>query len=167
MAPSIRPARPDDAPHFARIHVRCWQAAYQGLIPDEVLQAQSVPRRLELWTRLLGQPEPGFHAFAAVDDGVRGFCAVGPGRDLPELGELYAVYLDPQHIGRGLGRALIVEGMAALARDHDQAFLWVLEGNRRARQVYEAAGWAHDGGEKFEDFGEQRLRELRYRVTLG
>ena len=33
----IRPAKSDDALEVARVHVRSWQAAYRGLLPDDYL----------------------------------------------------------------------------------------------------------------------------------
>ena len=33
----VRDATPDDAPDIARVHVRSWQAAYQGLIDEAYL----------------------------------------------------------------------------------------------------------------------------------
>lgn len=31
----LRPAQPEDALAVARVHVRSWQAAYRGLLPDD------------------------------------------------------------------------------------------------------------------------------------
>jgi hypothetical protein len=37
MAISLRPAVPGDSLAVARIHVRAWQTAYRGLLPDAYL----------------------------------------------------------------------------------------------------------------------------------
>ena len=34
---NLRPAVPDDAMAVARVHVRAWQAAYHGLMPEDYL----------------------------------------------------------------------------------------------------------------------------------
>ncbi len=34
----IRRATPDDAKAIADVHGRSWQAAYRGLLPDEVIE---------------------------------------------------------------------------------------------------------------------------------
>lgn len=39
MTPQIRLATDADAPAIARIHVRAWQRAYAGIIPDDILGA--------------------------------------------------------------------------------------------------------------------------------
>jgi RimJ/RimL family protein N-acetyltransferase len=54
-----------------------------------------------------------------------------------------------------------------LARDFDEATLWVLEANRRARRFYEHAGWRRDGTNKFEEFLGVHSEETRYRKRLS
>lgn len=57
MNPVVRPARITDADGIAEVHVRSWQAAYRGLMPQEVLDGLSVAQRAEGWRRILGDPE--------------------------------------------------------------------------------------------------------------
>ena len=47
-----------------------------------------------------------------------------------------------------------------------EAVLWVLEGNERGERFYRAAGWAHDGGSKVDQFQGAAVTELRYRKRL-
>ena len=44
-----------------------------------------------------------------------------------------------------------------------QATLWVLDTNARARQFYEAGGWAPDGETKQDDARGFSITEVRYR----
>jgi hypothetical protein len=46
---SVRPARPGYAAAIAEVHVRTWQAAYRGQIPDAFLDGLSVERHHEAW----------------------------------------------------------------------------------------------------------------------
>lgn len=39
----IRPARVQDVRQMARVHVRCWQETYRGLMPDAVLDDPGFP----------------------------------------------------------------------------------------------------------------------------
>ena len=39
----IRPARVQDVKQMARVHVRCWQETYRGLMPDAVLDDPGFP----------------------------------------------------------------------------------------------------------------------------
>jgi len=86
---------------------------------------------------------------------------------VPGAGELYAIYLDPSHWGRGYGRALMHAAERGLAEaGFEEAHLWVLDTNARARRFYEIAGWSADGGRKTEHRGDVELREVRYRRDL-
>jgi hypothetical protein len=49
----IRIATIDDAIDIAAVHVRSWQTAYRGMIPDDFLASQSVEKRLPMWLRRL------------------------------------------------------------------------------------------------------------------
>lgn len=44
---------PWDAAGIAGIHVRAWQAAYRGLLADELLDALSVTAREAMWSDIL------------------------------------------------------------------------------------------------------------------
>ncbi|MEJ6553652.1 hypothetical protein PQI51_01275 [Microbacterium esteraromaticum] len=50
----IRPASVDDAHDLAVVHVRSWQQAYRGLMPQAVLDGLSIAEREAGWARLLG-----------------------------------------------------------------------------------------------------------------
>jgi len=100
-----------------------------------------------------------------------GFAITGASRDpnAPRhTGEVQAIYLDPQVIGKGIGRALFAYAVDDLrARGYTQAALWVLSTNTRARRFYEAAGWSHDGATKMEERPGAVLHEVRYSVKLS
>jgi len=49
----------------------------------------------------------------------------------------------------------------------DEAVLWVLETNVRARRFYEIAGWKPDGQTKADERGTVTLHEVRYRFSFG
>ena len=100
-----------------------------------------------------------------------GFVAFGPAEgeagDL-KLGEVYSIYLDSAYWGRGYGRSLFQAATDALRRaGFNEAVLWVLETNERARRFYEKAGWKADGQTKAEERGQVLLNEVRYRYRLG
>ncbi len=167
----VREAQLADAEAIAALHLRTWQIAYRGLVPDDVLDAFDVGEWITHRRERL--PDPSIHVFVAEADGeVGGFVAVGPSRDgdMTGEGELYALYVDPKRWGRGLGRALID---AAEGRMRDLGFheagLWVLEANARARRFYELAGWSLDEpARKLLATGFARgLTEVRYRRRLA
>ena len=49
----------------------------------------------------------------------------------------------------------------------DEAILWVLDGNTRARRFYELAGWQPDGAEKQMVWRGVEVHEVRYRRALN
>jgi ribosomal protein S18 acetylase RimI-like enzyme len=158
----IRPASPDDALAIETIRVQGWRTAYRHVYPAEELDA--LPVDPERWRSRLHVPPPGWTTVVCEDEGrVVGFASAGPSRDEDEIGELYAIYVDPAAWSAGAGRALLAEAEQQLAADYDAALLWVLEDNPRARGFYERAGWAPDGVRKAEQRLGVRAPEVRYR----
>jgi GNAT superfamily N-acetyltransferase len=170
----VRRATTDDAGSIAFVHVRSWQAAYRGHVPDEFLDALSVGNRTDAWVPILGGLDPPrVSVLVLLDDAgsVLGFASLGPSRDddaVPESGEVMAIYLLPATWGTGGGRQLMNEAVDELRRGgFTDASLWVLDTNARARRFYERAGWAADGTAKDDSWGAFVLHEVHYRRRLG
>lgn len=166
--PEIRPMEPRDAQAVARIHVRSWQVAYRGQLPDAFLDGLSaeIDQRRVRWERLIAEAASRRWTQLVTDAGgsVTGFVTFGPSREEPSVGEVYAIYVAPEHWGRGHGRALFsAAAQGLLNAGYDEATLWVLETNARARRFYEIAGWIADSAVRTERQGEVDLREVRYR----
>lgn len=149
--PVVRRAAPADAEAIAAVHVRGWQVGYRGLLPDAVLDALSVGERTAGWRRRLTSPSStgATTSVAVVGGRVVGFSSVGASRDADPAsgtGELWALYVDPDHWRSGAGRALDTTAVADLAgTGATRATLWVLSTNARARAFYERCGWEADG----------------------
>lgn len=167
----VRNARPEDARAIARVHTRSWQVGYAHAFPSDTLAGISVEVRAERWAERLASPPrpPAAVLVAEIDGEVCGFASVGAARDDDEAaGELYAIYVDPDHWGAGVGRALLAEAERRLSNGgFVEATLWVLDDNPRARRFYEAAGWEHDGGSKRETHLDTEVTEVRYRKALS
>ena len=89
-----------------------------------------------------------------------------PGED-PDVGELFAIYLQPDVVERGIGKALMAKAEQFLrAEPYVEATLWVLETNERARRFYESLGWRPDGATQDEPGFGYTLHEVRYRKAL-
>jgi len=159
-AMTVRLAVVSDARAVASVHVRTWQAAYRGVIPDEILDNLSVEARTSTWEVAI--PSGGVWVALAGDE-IVGFAAAGPSRDDDAPFELYAIYVLSSAWGTGLGFEL---AEAALG-DEPDVIVWVLDENTRARAFYERIGFQADGVTKTEPAGSVELKELRYRRVRG
>ena len=142
---------------------RSWQAAYRHVFPAEELDRGGFIHA-DRWTDRLVRAPAGWCTFVVERDGeIVGFSSVGPSRDESGIGELYAIYVDPDQWSTGAGRTLIEHAELELRTEYSEVTLWVLEDNPRARQFYERAGWAVDGARKAEARWGVRAPEVRYR----
>jgi L-amino acid N-acyltransferase YncA len=142
----IRDAVVEDAGQIAGIHVRSWQFAYRGIVPDDVLDALSTEQRRAFWVEELVRSSRRT-LVVEVDEAIAGWAAFGPCRDAdaPAAVEVYGIYLDPAFLRRGLGKLLWAAACRAMAADgHARAAVWVVSANDRARRFYESMGGVLD-----------------------
>ncbi|MFD8500469.1 GNAT family N-acetyltransferase, partial [Amycolatopsis sp. NPDC059657] len=171
----FRDATPADAHGIADLLVRSWRAAYQGLIPDEVLAGLSVADRERFWSDVITTRPPHTDQVVATSAGaIVGFAATGPplvpaDREDPTLGDLYALYLDPDVWRRGIGTQLLAVALDRLrSRGFTHAGLWVLDTNESALRFYERNGWTDTGRTQVDrGRGAAELHERRLHRDLG
>ena len=160
--PLIRTASPADAEAVARVHVVSWREAYREHLPADLLAALSVERRAAFWREHIGNV-----LVAERDGAVVAFASVGPSDADASVGQLYAIYADPEHWRTGAGRALMDSSLDRLRElGFREAILWVLDGNERAERFYRLAGWEREEIFQTEEFGGTPVREVRYRRSL-
>lgn len=162
---SVRRPSAADAHALASVHVRAWRAAYRGLMPDEVLDGLSVEEGARGWLARIEQSHGPGLLVGTLDETVAGFAVSGPARDedAEGVGELYAINLDPDAWGLGLGRMLFRRACEDLnSMGFQDQVLWVAEANARARGLYDSEGWFPDGGTKTDE-AHGSVREVRYR----
>ncbi|MET9365053.1 GNAT family N-acetyltransferase [Streptomyces sp. NPDC006632] len=160
-----------DVQAVSRVRVLGWRAAYAGLVPQPYLDGMSVEddaRQRRAW---MSDPRrQGSDLVADAGAGPVGWVSVGPYRGAtPEsrVGEVYALYVRPDLIGQGIGRALLDTAHAcAKARGFGTVALWVLGGNEGARRFYEKAGYVADGEEQSDTYDDVELTELRYTRSI-
>ena len=151
--------------------MRSWQAGYRGLLPDSLLDSLSAAARLPRWRERLTEPASRIMV-AELNGQAAGWLVIGPQRDedldAQRVGEIYAVYVDPDAWRHGCGAALLARAKAELcAQGFVEATLWVLRGNQRAIRFYEALGFWADGASKVETNRDGvPFDEVRYRCTL-
>ena len=140
----IRPARLWDAVAIADIQVETWLDTYAGMIPDRTLLGLSRARHIQSWRGILRDTREDNITRVAEGPGacVVGFANAGRARptNLPYDGEVYTLYVLPDHQGAGHGRRLLGGLFSALsAAGCRNALVWVLAENP-ARFFYEAVG---------------------------
>lgn len=164
----MRRARPKDAAAIAEVHLRTWQGAYEHVFGAERLAGIDAERRRRGWERVLAERLDETVFVAEREGRIVAFASVGPSRDEPGEGELYAIYALPEAWGSSAGRALMEEALAALrGLGFGEATLWVLDDNPRARRFYEREGWMPDGARREGEHLGVVTAEVRYRIELA
>ena len=174
----IRQAETEDAGGMAHVYVRSGRAAFSGRIPQGDLDAMDPHEehvRWKAWLTDARWPQSG--ALVAESEGeIVGFVTVAeapesahregePAGSVAQIGKLYSV---PEVWGTGTGKQLMAGALEGLAEaGYEQATLWVLQSNDRARRFYESFGWGPDGVASDDaDREGYTLTRLRYRCAL-
>ena len=162
MSVHLRPVTDDDLRAVGALHFHSRAAAYAGILSPAALTSGS-PEAMGEWWAERWKWESGTHRLTVAVDGgtLAGFSYLGPSEQ-DGVAELCAIHADPAYVGRGVGRALMLDALPALGRLGDRAVLWVLEANARARHFYERGGWAPDGTARTEAIGGEPVAQLRY-----
>lgn len=165
----VRPARIEDALRIATIHVDAWRVAYRGIVPDDYLSALSIDQRHAGWRRILA----GGESVWVAEDGHKtvGWISAAQARDADAsqaTGEIWAVYVDPDHWSQGAGHALCAAAEQNLRRQgFTDATLWVLKDKERALRFYASIGFVPDDcDDRVIERGGKALREVRMRKQL-
>lgn len=163
---TIRKAQLNDTAAMAAIHCRSWEAAYPGIITADAIAAKNAGRPAQWRQSLWGVHNNYIALWDSVPAGLLGLFSPCRDKDLPQAGEVGAIYLLPEFWGTDIGRPLLEFGVAELHKlGHDTVTLWVLEQNLRARRFYEKCGFAADGARKeLEQSG--AVMEVRYRLSV-
>lgn len=175
-----RPAY-EDCEALAQVHVASWRAGYRDLMPADFLAAQDPAVRAQQRRDSWHDPDyahvRGF--VAEVDGELVGFVHYGPYRishdagwaavDPNGGGEVYALYVHPDHWGSGAGRELLTAAVTDLLRAAQTPVrIWTLVGNERALRFYKRHGFVADGIRKIIILGTEPKIELpEERLTLA
>ncbi|MBA4611393.1 GNAT family N-acetyltransferase [Stappia taiwanensis] len=138
---ALRPARQDDAMALALIHEEAWRGTYRGILGGVELE-RMISRRGPRWWR------------TALSRGVRiqmlevagtpaGYATYGRSRmrELPFEGEIYELYIRPDHQGLGFGTELFHATRRALDRAYLSGLaVRVLSDNAEAVRFYRQRG---------------------------
>jgi len=168
---SIRPATVRDAKAIAEIHVAASRAAYQGLLPDDQLNALSADKREQFWREAIQYMEPQV-LVATVDSQVVGFVGFDRSRDKgtpSTCGEIWAIYVDPAHWDKGAGVVLWDGANDGLKEEGcTKVTVWVPVRNERGLRFHERAGFKREMTSlKTVAVGSVKLEEIRLKREVG
>jgi ribosomal protein S18 acetylase RimI-like enzyme len=90
-------------------------------------------------------------------------CSVQDPDEPPDARHIQSVWVDPAHRRKGVLRAML-RHLVALDPDVRDWFVWVLDGNDLAREVYERLGFETTGKRQFPTGTSERMEE---RMKLG
>jgi RimJ/RimL family protein N-acetyltransferase len=163
----LRLVTSEDAEELADLQIAAWRAAFMPLMPADF----EIPARehfLLMGERSL-QAEGVHRTVAVTSHHLVGLCTDGPSRDddaPPEVGEIRALYVHPDHWREGVGAALAENALDQLRGSHfSEATLWSFRDNARANAFYERLGFRPDGSSRQRDqLG--RATEVRLRRAL-
>lgn len=163
----LRSGEDRDLEAVGALHERSRVAAYAGIVAMETPGGPPAGALSAWWAeRWKWERETHRLAVAEVAGLIVGFTYVGPS-ETPDAAELYAIHVAPEHVGAGVGRALMIDALARLAGfGRPRAVLWVLEENHPARRFYERGGWRADGVSRVEPINDQPVPQLRYSRRL-
>jgi len=162
----LREATEADADSIAQLHAENWSRAYRGAFSDAYLDGPVFEERRAVWHERYANPRPDMYTLLALDDdeSLIGF-ACSFGADDPIWGTLLDnLHVTATHEGEGIGRLLLANSALWSERHYPDAgfFLWVLEGNTRARRFYEHIGATNEGPEDSEAPEGSIITGLRY-----
>jgi|SRR5579871_846546 len=143
LALKVRVARPDDAAEVARIYIESWHDTYPAVLSSALLCAMTPKGQTARWLAAIRNQRREIVLVAENTQAeLVGMTSLGRSRDrsFGYDGEVYTLYVDPAHFGRGAGRALLNAAFASLRqRGLTSCVIWAHAANN-ARFFYETMG---------------------------
>ena len=163
---TIRLATPADAADMAEIHMRSWEAAYKGIIPEDYIEEKNATR-MALYKRVITDDNTSFHVIQ-YDEKTIGIMRLAPPQDDVgnDIYELHCLYLYPDYFRMGIGtKAMEFAFDMARGLKKTAMIVWVLDENVKAIKFYENCGFTKDGKVMNSEYGKINGR-VRMRKDL-
>lgn len=164
----VRLADRGSARELTALHRASAHTGFAHIFPADA-PPPSFDEDLARWQHWLGEDwEQGRRAYVAVTEGrAVGVVLAGPDPEDPGVGHLARLYVHPEAWGQGIGSRLHEVALRDLTgRGFTEATLWVLEGNRRARDWYERLGWTQTERRKT-TYAPAGIDDVQYRLALS
>lgn len=161
MMATIRTMHDEDIQQVQDVAVKSWNATYDGIIPVEIqekfLKAAYNDERMK--QRL----ERSFMFVAEIEGSVVGFANYSPVSDDGKV-ELGAIYLYPEYQGKGIGSALLQQGINDLD-GIKEIYINVVKDNQIGKSFYDAKDF-QVVKEFDDDFDGHTLKTVRMVLTV-
>lgn len=133
----IRDMKANDITQIQHVAKTSWNHTYEGIIPIHIQEnfLQSAYSNDMMQKRL----EHSHMFVAEADNRIVGFANFSPIKDRGEV-ELGAIYLYPDYQGKGIGSALLQEGLKKV-KGIKEVYINVEKENQIGRHFYEAKGF--------------------------
>lgn len=166
----VRPAVMRDAQAIVDIHAAATQAAYAGIVPEDLLNAQPMAKRLANWRDAIEFGDPQVQIALHGGEPV-GFVAYDRSRDKgtkSTVGEIWAIHVKPALWDEGVGLALWDAAREGLEEEGcTSVTVWIPLKNERALRFFDLAGFKRElTTARTTPFGAIRIEEMRLKRAL-
>lgn len=168
----VRPATEKDVDDIARIQLATWRIAYQGLMPQRVLEQIDEAWLREGWYEAVtSPPDPRCRVLIAIEQAAQdhhaGFLAMGLDDEDPTIAAITELLVEPRWGRRGHGSRLLAAAVDLWRGDgFDTARAWAFERDAPMTKFLTSAGWAPDGGTRSLDVDDLLVPQIRWHCSL-
>lgn len=160
----VRPGRLSDAKALADVFEQSWRHAYVGIVPPLQLDSLILRRGRRWWSSAIRSGD--LILVLEVAGKICGYASCGPARQRTRYqGEIYEIYLAPDHQGLGFGELLFEACRNELDRLRlNGLVVWALAENDTANAFY----WRRGGrpvGQTVERMGGCELQKVAFGWT--
>ena len=161
-----RLAKENDCQFIAQVYVEAWRTSYAGTLPDHVLVGMNPEKLMITFSRIVKQNNEILLVAEDEKSGILGMGSAGKNRlqSRNYIGEVYTLYVHPDHQNKGVGKMLLSGLFGELTKYNiNSALIWVLARNP-SRFFYEVMG-GKLVGVRNERLWNVTLREFSYGWT--
>jgi len=168
---TVRPATVRDAKAIARVHATVTQAIHRDVFCLDQLSGPSLDERQVYWREAIEYSEPQVQVAIHGDEMV-GFVGFDRSRDKgtpSTTGEIWSLYVLPEHWNRGAGTALWDAANDGLKEEGcTKVTAWVPVRNERALRFFEHVGFKREMTTlKTVSLGHLKIEEIRLKRDLA
>jgi ribosomal protein S18 acetylase RimI-like enzyme len=167
----VRYATMQDAAAVANLHLIASRSLYEGVVPDAHWDSTPPAKRVSFWKEAIEFGEP--QVLVAIEGSeIVGFVGFDRSRDPKSkntTGEIWAIYVDPDRLGEGVGLALWDAANEGLQdEDCTDVTVWVPLRSDKALRFFDAAGFKREmKTARTVPLGGVKIEELRLKRALG